>query len=59
MSIPLHSHVIAAIRHLSEVSGAGLIDSRKAFEEAEQDIDKALEILRRKGYAIARKSPSR
>ena len=40
---------MAAIKELRERLGAGMIDSKNALEEAEGDIDKAIEILRLKG----------
>ncbi len=43
------------IRELRERTGAGLMDCKKALEEAEGDIDKAVEILRRMGIAKSEK----
>lgn len=40
---------MAAIKELRERLGAGMIDSKNALEEAEGDIEKAIEILRLKG----------
>ncbi|MAV39539.1 MAG: elongation factor Ts, partial [Puniceicoccaceae bacterium] len=40
---------------LRESTGAGLMDCKKALVESEGDIDKAIEILRKKGAATAAK----
>ena len=44
---------------LRESTGAGLMDCKKALIESEGDIDKAIEILRKKGVATAAKKASR
>jgi elongation factor Ts len=44
---------IKQIQELRERTGAGMMDCRKALEEAEGDIEKAIEILRKKGAALA------
>ena len=36
------------IKKLREMTGAGVMDCRKALEESEGDIEKAIEILRKK-----------
>lgn len=46
---------IQTITRLREVSGAGMMDCKKALDEAAGDIDKALEILRKKGETKAAK----
>jgi elongation factor Ts len=43
------------IKELRERSGAGMMDCKKALEEAGNDIDAAMEILRKKGIAKAAK----
>jgi len=40
---------IADIKALREQLGTGMVDTKKALEEAEGDVDKAIEILRLKG----------
>ncbi len=47
------------IKHLRELTGAGMMDVKKALEEANGDHDKAIEILRKKGQAIAAKRSDR
>ncbi len=46
---------IQTITKLREVSGAGMMDCKKALDEANGDIDKAMEILRKKGETKAAK----
>ncbi len=43
------------ISELRERTGAGLVDCKKALQESEADISKAIEILRQKGIASAAK----
>lgn len=43
------------IQKLRERTGSGMMDCKKALEETQGDLDKATEILRRKGAAIAEK----
>ncbi len=43
------------IKELRERSGAGMMDCKKALEEAGNDIDAAMELLRKKGIAKAAK----
>jgi elongation factor Ts len=50
---------IEQIKELREVSGAGIMDVRKALEETNGDFDKAKEILREKGLATAAKRADR
>ena len=47
------------IKRLREITGAGVVDCKKALQEAQGDIDKAVEILRKKGIAKAEKKASR
>jgi elongation factor Ts len=43
------------IKKLRERSGAGMMDCKKALDESENDLEKALEFLRKKGIAKAAK----
>jgi elongation factor Ts len=47
------------IKKLREMSGAGMMDCKKALEEAGGDLDKAFTILREKGIAKAAKRADR
>ncbi|MGB7055708.1 MAG: translation elongation factor Ts [bacterium] len=47
------------LRELRERTGAGIVDCQKALTEAEGDIEKAVEILRKKGLALAAKKVGR
>ena len=47
------------VKQLREMTGAGMLDCKKALEEANGDIEKAKEILRKKGLAKAAKKASR
>jgi len=47
------------VKKLREMTGAGMLDCKKALEEANGDIEKAKEILRKKGLAKAAKKASR
>ena len=49
----------ALVKELREKTNAGMMDCKKALEEAAGDIDKAEEILRKKGIASAGKKASR
>ncbi len=48
-----------AIKELREQTGVGLMDCKKALSEAEGDLEKAIDILRKKGLAMAAKKSSR
>ncbi|MCC8155396.1 MAG: translation elongation factor Ts [Tannerellaceae bacterium] len=50
---------MADISQLRKMSGAGMMDCKKALEEANGDFDKAMEIIRKKGQAIAAKRSDR
>ena len=50
---------MADISHLRKMSGAGMMDCKKALEEAGNDFDKAMEIIRKKGQAVAAKRSDR
>ncbi len=47
------------IKKLREATGAGILDCRKALEQADGDFDKALDFLREKGLATAAKRAGR
>ncbi len=47
------------IKELRQVTGAGMLDCRKALEEANGDIDQAIKVLREKGVAKAAKRADR
>jgi elongation factor Ts len=47
------------IKELREQTGVGMMDCKKALTEADGDIKKALELLRKKGLALAAKRSSR
>jgi len=47
------------VKALRERSGAGMMDCKKALQEAEGDIEKASELLREKGLAAAVKKAGR
>jgi elongation factor Ts len=49
----------ADVKALRERTGAGMMDCKKALQEADGDVDKAVEILRVKGQAQAAKRGSR
>lgn len=46
---------LALIQQLRERTGAGMMDCKKALQETDGDIEKAIEILRKRGAAIAEK----
>ena len=50
---------LADITHLRKMCGAGMMDCKSALEEAENDFEKAMEIIRKKGQAIAAKRSDR
>ena len=47
------------VKQLREISGAGMMDCKKALEECGYDIDKAMDILRKNGIAKAKKKAGR
>jgi elongation factor Ts len=49
----------ASVGKLREMTGAGLMDCKKALTEANGDLDAAVDIIRKKGGAIAGKKASR
>ena len=50
---------MADITKLRKMSGAGMMDCKKALTETDGDIEKAMEIIRKKGQAIAAKRSDR
>lgn len=50
---------IAEIQKLRKLTGAGMMDCKKALEQSEGDMNKALEIIREKGQAVAAKRSDR
>lgn len=50
---------IKKIKQLRERTGAGIVDCKKALEEAKGDLEKAQKLLRKKGYAQAAKKKDR
>lgn len=50
---------MADITKLRKLSGAGMMDCKKALEEANNDIEAAMEIIRKKGQAVAAKRSDR
>jgi elongation factor Ts len=49
----------AQIKELREATGAGILDCRKALEQADGDFNKAVDFLREKGLATAAKRADR
>lgn len=49
----------AEVSKLRKTTGAGMMDCKKALQEAEGDFDKAIEIIRKKGQAVASKRADR
>src|SRR5512133_3297579 len=49
----------ADVAKLRRVTLAGMMDCKKALEEAEGNFDKAIEIIRKKGQAVANKRAER
>jgi elongation factor Ts len=47
------------VKRLREITGAGMMDCKKALVEAQGDLDKAAEILRTRGLASVRKREAR
>ena len=50
---------MADISKLRQMTGAGMMDCKKALTEANNDMDAAIEILRKKGQAVAAKREAR
>ncbi len=49
----------AEVSKLRKVTGAGMMDCKKALQESNGDFEKAIEIIRKKGQAIANKRADR
>jgi elongation factor Ts len=49
----------ADVQKLRKITGAGMMDCKKALQEAGGDFDTAIEIIRKKGQAIANKRADR
>jgi elongation factor Ts len=47
------------VKELREMTGAGMMDCKKALQESDGDMDKAVELLRQKGLASAAKRAGR
>lgn len=50
---------MADITKLRKMTGAGMMDCKNALAESEGDFDKAMEIIRKKGQAVAAKRSDR
>ena len=50
---------VQAIKELRELTGVGMLDCKNALEEADGDLEKAKQILRRRGIAVAEKRAGR
>lgn len=48
-----------AVKELRDKTGAGMMDCKKALEEANGDFEKAIELLRKKGASVAAKRAER
>ena len=47
------------VKRLREVTGVGMMDCKRALEEANGDFEQAIEILRKKGQKVAAKRAER
>jgi elongation factor Ts len=47
------------VKRLRDMTGVGMMDCKKALEEAEGDFDKAVDLLRKKGQKVAAKRAER
>ncbi len=47
------------VKQLREMTGAGMMDCKRALQESDGDVDKAVEFLRQKGLASAQKRAGR
>jgi elongation factor Ts len=47
------------VKRLRELTGAGMLDCKKALDEADGDVDKAKEVLRHKGFEASAKRADR
>ena len=49
----------AQVKHLREMTGAGMMDSKRALQESDGDVDRAAQLLREKGQASVVKRAGR
>ena len=49
----------ARVKELRDLTGAGMMDCKRALQEAEGNMEKAVEILREKGLSAAAKKAGR
>ena len=49
----------SSVKELRNMTGAGIMDCKKALQEADGDKEKAIDILREKGISAAAKKPDR
>ena len=49
----------AMVKELREITGAGMMDCKKALVETDGDIEKAVDVLREKGLSKAAKKSGR
>jgi len=49
----------ADVQKLRKATGAGMMDCKKALQEADGDFEKAIEVIRKKGQAVASKRADR
>ncbi|EPZ56481.1 UBA/TS-N domain protein [[Clostridium] sordellii ATCC 9714] len=47
------------VKELRETTGAGMMDCKKALQEAEGDMERAIDLLREKGLSKAAKKSDR
>ncbi len=57
--MPQKEDLMEKVKELKEITGAGFAECRKALAEANGDIEKAIEILKKRGLARAEKKLSR
>lgn len=50
---------IENIQKLRQMTGAGIVECKKALQESNNDLEKAVEVLRKKGLALAAKKAAR
>lgn len=55
----MYTPAAADVAKLRKLTGAGMMDCKKALIEAEGDFDKAIEVLRKKGQKVAAKRADR
>jgi len=53
------NNIMANIKNLRDMTGAGFLDCKKALEANDQNIEKSIDYLRKKGLAKANKKSSR